>query len=81
MRIEKCEACNGNKRILVSPYGLYVECDVCKAKGYFEVPEDKDLCPDCKGKGKVYKLTNIGFLVIEAICEKCSGTGFVDKTE
>lgn len=79
--LRKCAVCNGKKNILVQPYGIYITCDVCQGKGGFDVPDNKDLCPDCKGKGKVNKLTSIGFLVIEVNCDRCFGTGLIDKTE
>lgn len=45
--------------------------------------EDYCICPNCKGKGKVYDHTEgiaslgIGYLFGKKLCKRCSGSGFV----
>ncbi|MCI8397266.1 MAG: hypothetical protein HFJ52_06550 [Clostridia bacterium] len=77
--LKKCKVCNGKGHVFVEGFGINVSCDVCHGKGGFDVPENKELCPECNGKGKVTVMTDLGF-GIECNCENCFGTGFIDKT-
>ena len=76
----KCVQCKGKGYYMLQELGINVECSVCGGRGSFEVPDGKKLCPDCKGSGRVPMDTGLGFF-IEAICEKCGKTGFVDDEE
>lgn len=77
--LKKCKACNGEGRVFLEGFSINFMCDVCHGKGGFDVPENKELCPECNGKGKVTVVTGIGF-VISNNCMNCFGTGFIDKT-
>ena len=47
----KCKKCNGDGYIMVSIGGslLAISCTTCHGKGGYDVPEGKELCPDCEG--------------------------------
>ncbi len=77
--LKKCTVCNGKGYVVVQGIGLGFECDVCHGKGGFDVPDNKELCPTCKGKGKVTVQTDIKGLGMECNCETCLGTGLIDK--
>lgn len=76
----KCKKCEGKGHILVSIGGapLAFECTTCHGKGGFDVPSNKELCPDCDGAGSRAIQTSLGF-AIEESCKTCFGTGFIDK--
>lgn len=76
--LTKCKVCNGNGHIRPEGWGIAFECDICRGKGGFDVPDNKELCPECNGKGKVTVMSPLGF-GIENNCENCFGTGFIDK--
>ncbi len=76
--LRKCLVCNGEGHVFSESLGIAFECDVCHGKRGFDVPNDKDFCPDCKGKGKGTVMIGPG-LGIETNCERCFGTGFIDK--
>lgn len=74
----KCKTCDGKGHVLVKDFGIHVSCDVCRGKGGFDVPDNKELCPECNGRGTIYVLADMG-VRIECNCENCLGTGFIDK--
>lgn len=74
----KCKTCEGKGHVFVKELGIRVSCDVCHGKGGFDVPENKELCPECNGRGTIHVPTDMG-VHIACNCEKCFGTGFVDK--
>lgn len=76
--LKKCTICKGKGYFIPEGWSIAFECDACHGKGGFDVPDNKELCPECKGKGKVTVMINHG-LGIENNCEKCLGTGFIDK--
>ena len=55
-----------------------VSCATCGGKGGFDVPENKELCPECNGRKKVNVPTGLG-IDMAVNCERCFGTGFIDK--
>lgn len=77
----RCKTCEGKGHVFLKGWGINVSCDVCHGKGGFDVPAGKELCPDCKGKGKVTVMIEGTSLGIEVNCENCFGTGFIDKIE
>ena len=77
--LTKCKICNGKGYIVPKGLEIGVLCSACRGKGGFDVPDNKELCPDCNGRGKVVMMTNLGFGV-EVNCERCFGTGLIDKT-
>ena len=57
---------------------FYLLC-ACKGKGGFDVPEGKEICPECKGSGHVVvKLEGWG-ICVQQNCKNCYATGFIDK--
>lgn len=79
----KCKTCEGKGYAIIKGLGFAVECDVCHGKGGFDVPENKELCPECNGRGTVYLKTKFGDSEIgnETNCTNCFGTGLIDKKE
>lgn len=81
----RCESCKGKGHVWIESWGINVTCDVCHGKCGFDIPAGKELCPDCKGKGKVEAMIQgalPGFdIPIDVNCENCFGTGFIDKIE
>lgn len=76
--LKKCPACDGKKYVTHEGLGISFECSVCHGKGGFDISDNKDFCPECKGKGTIIVKITPG-LGIETDCEKCFGTGFIDK--
>lgn len=79
--LTKCKTCEGKGYVIPEGLGFGIECSTCHGKGGFDVPENKELCPECGGKGKGCVITKIGGaeVGIETNCENCFGTGFIDK--
>ena len=76
----KCKECHGRGFHHINGMGLCFSCKTCKGKGGFDVPDNKELCPECEGAGTIMLPTQLGFS-IESNCEKCYGTGLIDKQE
>lgn len=74
---KKCKICNGKGFVENKDWGKLF-CNICQGKGGFDVPNDKELCPECYGRGHYTVETNCG-RNIEQNCLKCSGTGFIEK--
>lgn len=77
--LTKCKVCNGKGYYIPEGWGIGVSCSACHGKGGFDIPDNKELCPDCNGSGNVTVMTDLGF-GIAVNCERCFGTGFIDKT-
>ena len=77
--LTRCTVCNGQGHVFLKAWGIHVECSTCHGKGGFDVPDNKELCPECNGSGNITVMTDLGF-AIESNCENCFGTGFIDKT-
>ena len=77
--LKKCKVCEGKGYVIVKGMGFGIGCDVCDGKGGFDVPDNKELCPECNGKGKITVPTDIKGLGMECTCKNCFGTGFIDK--
>lgn len=52
-------------------------CEACHGHGTADGKE-ADICPDCKGSGKIRRQQG-GFFVVETTCPKCKGTGRLVK--
>lgn len=75
----QCKKCNGKGRIPLTLNGCAVSstCSLCRGFGKFNIPDGKKLCPDCEGIGSI--LTKVAGLPFTLECNKCEGTGFIDK--
>ncbi len=75
----KCKICDGKGYYVPRGWSISFFCSSCHGIGGFDVPESKELCPKCGESGQITEISEFGF-GIEIPCEKCSGTGFIDKT-
>lgn len=74
---KKCLMCFHHPGMVPDGPRSMAECPICQGDGYVDVPDGKEICPDCKGvKGP--QLVDIGGLYTEAKCITCDGTGFID---
>ena len=76
--LTECKVCKGKGYYIPEGWGFGFSCSTCHGKGGFDVPSNKELCPDCNGGGRVSVKTDLGF-EIAVNCERCYGTGFIDK--
>ena len=76
VRIDFEEAMFGVKKEI--PIERYVPCSDCEGSGA-ENPSDVKNCPECKGSGRMRKMTQSGFgtIIRETECYNCNGTGKV----
>lgn len=74
----KCKKCGGRGYLITVGVGMGNICPVCNGKCGFEIPEDKILCPQCLGK--TTQTVKMGYgISFECTCDKCFGTGYIDK--
>lgn len=68
------EAMFGAKKDI--PIERYTPCDDCEGTGAADPSSIKD-CPECKGTGRIRKMTQSGFgtIIRESECYTCNGTG------
>lgn len=76
--IVKCEVCGGKGYCILKRSKVAFSCSICKGKGHIYVPENKMLCPKCKG-GKYATVMLSEDVFIKTNCEECLGNGFIDK--
>ena len=50
-------------------------------KNYIEIEEGEELCPKCKGKGRVNVPSVVKFYNVTLCCDKCLGDGKIDWLE
>jgi len=60
------------------PIERYTPCDDCEGTGA-EDPNSIKNCPECKGTGRIRKMSQSGFgtIIRETGCDRCNGTGTV----
>ncbi len=75
----KCKECNGEGFVFSEELKFGFTCSACKGKGGFDVPEGKEICPECKGSGHVVVIPEGWGIGIQQNCKNCYATGFVDK--
>ena len=76
--IVKCRKCYGKGIMITKNWGVRT-CDICQGKGEFNIPDNKELCPNCNGKCLIHEKIKYTNLYTEKLCEKCAGTGYIDK--
>ena len=76
----KCPACNGEKYIFF--HGRRKLCFICNGLGYKKIrklKKDEQICPNCKGMGKILKCSYKKEILGYTYCSLCKGTGIVKK--
>jgi len=72
------EVATGAKKTI--KYKHKTKCDRCNGKGT-EPGTDLQVCPTCKGTGKIYQRmeTIFGIIQQESVCSTCNGTGRIPE--
>ncbi len=72
-----CLVCKGHPNRVSSVLKVRISCPTCHGEGGFDIPDDKELCPVCKGETKVF-IPGTQYRE-KCDCDKCKALGYVHK--